>query len=318
MDVPSRLAALNAQDARRWVELARRGSLADAWRLSDRIQQRTCTFADPTLPRHQQAVWNGTPVEGRHVLVRCYHGLGDTIQFARYLPALRRRAASVTVWAQHSLLPLLHTVAADIRWCALHDGAAPVLPDVDVEIMELGHVFRTTLDTIPREVPYLHAVPAGWPTAERPRVGIAWRAGSWDEHRSVEFRHLRPLLAEHDVEWFSLQFEPLRTEREARLRLLESMSIASVASAMLALDLVISVDSMPAHLAGALGVTTWTLLPYHADWRWLEHRRDSPWYPTMRLFRQSSDGDWTSTIDDVRQALLLMRACVGRGVRTRP
>jgi ADP-heptose:LPS heptosyltransferase len=74
---------------------------------------------------------------------------------------------------------------------------------------------------------------------------------------------------------------------------------------MLALDLVISVDSMPAHLAGALGVTAWTLLPYHADWRWLEHRRDSPWYPTMRLFRQSRDGDWTSTIDDARQALLL-------------
>jgi hypothetical protein len=307
-----RTAAFNERDARRWVRLARRGAFEEAWRISDRIQRRTGTFGDPSLPRHQQAVWNGTPVHGRHVLVRCYHGLGDTIQFARYLPGLRRCAASVTVWAQRRLLPVLRTIDADIEWRALHDGAAPIVPEVDVEIMELAHVFRTTLDTIPREVPYLRVAPVVWPISERLRVGLAWRAGSWDTQRSIAFSSLAPLLADDHVEWLSLQFEARPDERHPRVRRLASMTITSIARAMQAVDLVVTVDSMPAHLAGALGVPTWTLLPANPDWRWLDQRTDSPWYPSMRLFRQRDGTGWSGTLAEVRQALTSTTSSGGR------
>jgi hypothetical protein len=315
MDAASRLAALNADDAQAWMGLARRGALADAWAGSDRIQGRTRTFADPNLPRHRQVVWDGTPVEGRDVLVRCYHGLGDTIQFARYLPALCRQAAGVSVWAQQQLLPVLRTMDADVHWHALHEGTAPVVAEVNVEIMELAHVFRTTLETIPRTVPYLRVRPGALPSTGRPRVGLAWRAGDWDSRRSLAFDEVVALLDHNQVEWYSLQFDPLASERHPRLRGLGSPSILDVARTMQALDLVVTVDSMPAHLAGALGVPTWTLLPYDADWRWLAHRADSPWYPSMRLFRQASANNWEGPIAEVGRALA---ACDHRSVDRLP
>ena len=292
-----------ADAARRWLALARQGEFRAAWEVSDRIRAATPVFGDASRPRHQQVLWNGSPVSGRHVLVRCYHGLGDTIQFARYLPQLRARAARVTVWAQDALLPLLQTMPVDVHWLPLHDGDPGVAADVDVEIMELAHVFRSTVDTIPNAVPYLHVAPLPVPASPRPRIGVIWRAGEWDRERSLPFSALTPLLDDERLEWYSLQHRPDSRERHPRLRCLSVADLVSTARMMRALDVVMTVDTMGAHLAGALGVTTWTLLRRHADWRWLEARDDSPWYPTMHLFRQRVEGQWDAVLAEVQAAL---------------
>jgi hypothetical protein len=252
-------------------------------------------------PRHQQQIWDGTPLHGR-VLIRCYHGLGDTLQFIRYAPLVRARSAEVVVWAQPALLPLLGTVAGISRVLPLHDGDPGVACDVDVEIMELPFVFRTTLDTIPAAVPYLDAGPRQPATDERLRVGVMWRAGDWNSARSIPFDLVRMWLDVPGIRWQSLQHPARLDEADSRLELCPVDNIWRLARAMCALDLVISVDTMSAHLAGALGLPAWTLLPRQPDWRWLHNRTDTPWYPTMRLFRQSRSG-WTAMAGDVRDAL---------------
>jgi len=280
----------------------RHGDYASAWLASDRIRARTMRFGDPALPRHLQTIWNGDSLDGRRVLVRCYHGLGDTIQFARYLPVLSARAKSVALWAQPALLPLLRTLAGRVTLLPLHDGAPDVDYDVDIEIMELPWAFRTTLTTIPADVPYLHATPSG-PLAGAPlAVGVVWRSGEWNHTRSIDFELLRSLFEVSDVNWYSLQLAPRCREHHGRLRVLDLASIEMTAGHIRALDLVISVDSMPAHLAGALGAPVWTLLSHEPDWRWMNDRADSPWYPTMRLFR-SERPDWHDLIDALDAAL---------------
>jgi hypothetical protein len=299
-------ARLNDADAEAWLRAARRGDFEEAWRQSDRIRARTTNRGDPSVPRHAQQIWDGTPFEGRRVLVRCYHGLGDTIQFARYLPALCAIARGVTVWTQPKLVPLIQTVCGSLTVLPLHDGAPGVDYDVDVEIMELAHAFRTTIETIPSNVPYLR--PSGAADGHAASsVGIAWRAGDWNPRRSIDFARLTPLFDDTrlDVRWHSLQFDARMDEQHPWLytSTTEEMHLHAIAARMQTMALVISIDSMPAHLAGALGVPVWTLLPHDADWRWLEQRTDSPWYPTMRLFRQSRPGEWGDVLGRVHPAL---------------
>src|SRR5436190_3538761 len=305
---------MRADAADAWNEHMRTGNFAAAWRICDRVlagrRGETCVH----LPRHLQWVWDGSPIDDRHVLVRCYHGLGDTIQFARYLPLLRERAREVTVWAQPRLIPLLETLnggqrsgigdpRSDLTYLPLHDGDAGIHYDVDVEIMELPHVFRTTIDTLPASVPYLRVAPMSLVRTGRPAVGLVWRAGDWDAHRSMRFRELAPLL-DFDADWYVLQGADTLGDRPTGFGTLAGTTdIGEAAAAMRALDLVITIDSMAAHLGGALGTQVWTLLPYDPDWRWMRAREDSPWYPTMRLFRQSSPGDWTSVIARVAREL---------------
>jgi hypothetical protein len=251
-----------------WFTHMRRGDFAAAWRISDELLRARVRRSD--IPRHEQSIWDGTPLGGKRVLIRCYHGLGDTIQFARFIPLVERIAASVVVWAQPSLIPLLQTMRTRADFLPLHDGAPEVEYDVDVEIMELAYVFRITPDTIPPP-PYLVVEPA-----ERPRggIGISWRAGEWDASRSL------PIALFDNIPFVSLDRDnpdadtPLKTARLMRT-----------------LDLVVSVDTMTAHLAGALNVPVWTLLPRNPDWRWMEGRSDSPWYPSMRLFRYAMPMD---------------------------
>lgn len=247
--------------------------------------------------------------------------MGDTIQFARYLPALRVVVRDLIVWAQPRLVPLIRTVSEGLAVLPLHDGAPDVDYDADIEIMELAYAFRATLETIPAKVPYLHvpvaighdagngaARAAGTGRRACP-VGIAWRAGDWNPERSIDFTLLTSWFDDTglDVRWHSLQFDERASERHPRLRAFEEIDLCDTADRMQAMALVISIDSMPAHLAGALGVPVWTLLPYHADWRWLEQRGDSPWYPTMRLFRQDRPGDWDRVLRDVHHALREVR-----------
>jgi len=188
------------------------------------------------------------------------------------------------------------------RLIPLHDGTPDVAYDVDVEVMELPYVFRTVLSTTPRDVPYLEVAPlhlsGAWP-----RIGLAWRAGEWDSRRSIDFSYVGTLLDNSNVSWYSLQLDIREDERHTNLAALDTHGLLPTARAMRGLDLVISIDSMPAHLAGALGVPVWTLLVDDADWRWMEERSDSPWYPTMRLFRQPRPGDWCSVVEQVREAL---------------
>jgi hypothetical protein len=185
----------------------------------------------------------------------------------------------------------------------LHDGDPGVAYEVDLEIMELGHVFRSTLATLPRQVPYIHVEPARLSPGPTRRVGLVWRAGEWAEHRSIPFDRLEPLVA-LPVDWYVLQGHPGLAERPAGFGTVAGeRDLLELARVMRALDLVITVDSMAAHLAGALGVPVWTLLHAACDWRWMVDRADSPWYPTMRLFRQEREGAWEPVVARVIEEL---------------
>jgi hypothetical protein len=302
------------EDVDAWCCHMRAGNFSAAWAICDRVLAERQGIACWHLPRHQQWVWDGAAVDGRDVLVRCYHGLGDTIQFARYFPLVRRRARSLTVWAQSRLIPLLETMElpgsrlADPgpRLLALHDGDPAIACGVDIESMELPHVFRTSVDTIPSSVPYFTVTPLRLRSSHRQKVGLVWAAGEWNEDRSVPFHQLKPLI-EIDVDWYVLQGGTALDDRPAGFgTVIGTNDIMEAAAAMRALDLVITIDSMPAHLAGALGTRTWTLLPEPVDWRWMNGRTDTPWYPTMRLFRQEQPGNWRSVIEQVAAELRQM------------
>lgn len=293
-----------------WMEHMRRGDFAAAWAISDAALRARAGRPCWHWPRHQQYVWDGTPLAGRRVLVRCYHGLGDTVQFIRYVPRVKAVAREVIVWAQPALLPLLGSVPGIDRLLPLHDGAPEAEYDVDVEVMELPHVFRTTLATLPAEVPYLRSVPIAWPRTGHLRVGLVWQAGEWDPRRSIPPRTLAPLLACPGVQFLLLQ-RGARLPAELGLPHVHDRSSPQaemVAATMTSLDLMISVDSFPAHLAGALGVPTWLLLAHEADWRWMAKRDDSPWYPTLRLFRQPSPDEWAPVIVRVCRELAALAA----------
>lgn len=294
----------------------RRGEWERAWALAD--QELPVRAAQPCWhwPRHLQYVWTGAPLHGRRVLVRCYHGLGDTIQFIRYLPLLRGIASETIVWAQPKLLPLLRGVAGIDRLLPLHDGAPEVDYDVDVELMELPHVFRTTLATLPARVPYLHAEPMPVPrTPGRPAVGLVWKAGDWDARRNVPYALLKERFASlSDIDFFVLQPDAIDAGwREGFGHYLGEFGIPDYARLVAAMDLLVTIDSMPAHLGGALGVPTWTLLAADADWRWLEGRDDSPWYPGMRLFRQERAGEWGPVIERVAAELASKNVLANHG-----
>lgn len=212
-------------------------------------------------------------------------------------------AGEVIVWAQPSLLDLLRGIGG-IELIPLHDGTPDTAYDADIEIMELQHFFRTTIDTIPREVPYMHASRAQLPESSRRKVGLAWRAGDWNPERNNDLRLFEPMLARDDIAVYALQIDVRPEECDPRIIFDESrLTVTGTAELMRALDLIITIDSMPAHLGGAPGIPTWTLLPHDCDWRWMNDRVDSPWYPTMRLFRQRVPGDWRSVIEDAAALL---------------
>jgi len=285
----------------RWIELTRRGEFEAAWKISDALLR---VRSAEDLPRWQQSVWDGSSVVGKRVLVRCYHGLGDTIQFIRYAALLKKIAAEVIVWVQPTLIPLLRGVNGVDRLLPLHDGVPEVEYDVDVELSELLYLFHTTLETIPAEVPYLFVEPAKISSDGRRRVGLIWRSGDWDERRSIPFTQVQRLSEVHGVEWHILQREPLAAGWDGKLGVISGGdNPLDDARVMSALDLVISVDTMTAHLAGAIAQKTWTLLPHDADWRWMLERSDSPWYPTMSLFRQPQPGRWDLVVDEVIREL---------------
>jgi hypothetical protein len=297
-----------------WIAAMRRGDFATAWKVSDRVlAQRNAQEVDcSSWPRHLQFIWRGQPLHDRRVLVRCYHGLGDTIQFIRLLAPLRELAAEVILWAQPSLLSLLATVKGVDRLLPLHDGVPDVPYDVDIELMELPHILRLSIDTIPADIPYIYVRDVG---AREPkecphdarslRVGIAWQSGEWNSARSIPRSLINRFVAVPNTHWCSLQYDAL-CPFDAQQMACED--IRTMAERMTQLDLVISADTMTAHLASAIGLPVWLLLQHDCDWRWMSDsaiakRGLTPWYPTMRLFRQPSPGDWDSVVEQVLAAL---------------
>jgi hypothetical protein len=298
----------------RWMRYMRRGGWEAAWRISDeelRCRRSGSQTGNAREPRHRQVIWNGMALAGRRVLVRCYHGLGDTVQFIRFVPLLRQIASTTLVWAQPQLIPLLRTAAGIDVLLPLHDGEPAVDYDAEIELMELPHALRVTVGTLPRDVPYFNLGPRSFQprVCARPTVGIVWQSGDWDARRSIAPSLIEELMRLEAVRWQILQRGPALASRPAGFGLVpEISSILDEAACMRSLDLLISVDTLSAHLGGALGVPTWTLLPTDADWRWMENRDDTPWYPTMRLFRQDEPGNWRPVIQRVADALQKWRA----------
>lgn len=298
--------------AEQWERHMRLGDFAAAWAISDRVLDARARLPCSALPRHLQWLWRGQSLVGRRVLIRCFHGLGDTIQFVRFIPLVREMAASITLEAQPELLKLLSAVRGVDRLVALCNSTPAVDRDVDVEIMELPHILRTTLGTLPRDVPYLDAPSSRRRSSERLAIGLTWRAGDWDSRRSIPLDALAPLATLPNVELHALQRGPALSEWPPEWGpACGSDDAFETASIMRAMDLIVSVDSMPAHLAGALGIPVWTLLHAECDWRWMDAREDSPWYPTMRLFRQTSPGDWGSVVSSAVEMLKAKRLVLG-------
>jgi len=264
--------------------------------------------------------WQGEPLGGRRLLVWAEQAFGDVIQFARYLPLLARQGGEVHFdCGFESLLGLTRGM----------EGVSSVFAgerkgfeaDFQVPLLSLPGLMGTRLETIPARVPYLEAPPESvsrWFDLMRPwggvRVGLVWAGRREpDPNRSASLAALAPLAAVPGVTFFSLQFGEEARELE---RAPEGMRIvdltpsigefADTAAAMRQLDLVISIDTASAHLAGALGVPTWVLLPFAPDWRWLLEREDSPWYPTATLFRQRRRGDWDEVAGRVGERLRVL------------
>ena len=298
-----------------WQEAMLDGDFERAWTISDAVMRQRARQSCAELPYHLRWVWDGAAFCGRNVLVRCYHGLGDTLQFIRFVPTLAAMARSVMVEAQPALLPLLSSVRGISALYPL--GAAIPTYEVAIELMELPHALRISLDELPGPIPYLALPRAATGLAvttrsspRRLRVGIVWAAGDWRRERSLAPALLMP-IARLPLDLVCLQLGPARHDPSAAalLRVIasavpEHATIIETAALISGLDLIITVDTMVAHLAGALGRPVWILLDADADWRWMRYRVDSPWYPTMRLFRQTLPGEWASVVDRLTAALL--------------
>lgn len=295
-----------------WLAAMRAGRFSQAWRISDAALRLRSGMECSHWPRHEQFIWRGAPLAGRRVLIRCYHGLGDTIQFVRF--ASRTSARHVTLWVQPQLLPLLRSMRGIDRLAPLDEGTPRISYDVDIELAELMHALRVTPEVLAPELPYLHVRPAELEAAgdERLRVGIVWAAGQWNVRRSIPCEWLATLGDIPGIAWFVLQRGPSLSEWRHEFGTIPRIDdIVDEARALRALNLLITVDTCSAHLAGALAVPVWTLLPYDADWRWMRRRAETPWYPTMRLIRQPRAGDWRQVLRIVERDLRARVAQVG-------
>ena len=271
-----------------------------------------------------QPMWSGGDIAGKTLLIHAEQGLGDTIMMARYAPMAAARGAKVVLEAQPALVPLMQSVEGVAQVVA--KGAMLPAFDIHCPIMSLPLAFGTDLATIPAATPYLKA-PADALARWRSRlpsvgfkVGLAWAGNpnhGKDNERSIPLKDILPASSVDGASFFSLQ-KDLREGDQDVLKAnpqivnlgAEIKTFLDTAAIMMSLDLVISVDTAVAHLAGALGKPVWVLQPTNPDWRWLLERSDSPWYPTARLFRQTSDGDWRSVVDEVRAEL--RKAIAGR------
>jgi tetratricopeptide (TPR) repeat protein len=267
-------------------------------------------FAEP--------LWLGKEdISNKTLFVHWEQGLGDTIQFFRYAKLLTAHGISVELSVQQPLYRLLKQMSSDIK--ILGPNEVPTEFDCHVPLMSLPLALGTALETIPSGQRYIFADQAlsrSWdprlPPRTKPRIGVVWRGGTKhknDHNRSIDLLSLAPLFSA-TAHWISLQKEP-RPNEAALLRDLQHIiscgdelaDFSDTAAVIDLLDLVITVDTSVAHLAGAMGKPVWILLPHNADWRWLTDRDDSPWYPTARLFRQDETRSWDAVVTRIHAAL---------------
>lgn len=303
----------------RGLALLRMGDFEQGW---EEFEWRWKTF-EYAAEHHEyeQPLWLGTQsLEDKTILLHFEGGYGDTIQFVRYVPLVAALGAKVFVQVRPALKSLLAQVDGADKVFAT-DEQLPAF-DFRCPLMSLPGVFRTNLDTIPAQIPYLSASEeriAAWrarlPERRKPRVGVAWAGNPkflQDRTRSIGLGRMVPLFAESGIDFFSLQkelrpgdLEILQAHPEVT-HLGEAIETFDDTAALLSdFDLLISSDTSVVHLAGALGRPVWILLERVPDWRWLMDRTDCPWYPSARLFRQVTLGDWGGVIDLVRSELRL-------------
>jgi hypothetical protein len=267
--------------------------------------------ADHDRPREDARIPDLAEVAGKRILLTCEQGHGDIFQFARYAPLLGRHGARVNLQVYVEQKELMQTMEGVETIIAMGEKEPPV--DIVTPLLSLPLMFGTELDSIPAEVPYLHAPPArleAWQERlgprKQPRIGLTWWGSQHIPKRSLSIDALLPVLLLPGIEIHVLQ-KDLPPEQRAWLATHplvidhgdELRDYADTAALISLLDLVVTIDTSVAHLAGALGKPVWIMLQYSADWRWLLDRDDSPWYPTARLFRQHRRGDWNGVVADV-------------------
>lgn len=263
-----------------------------------------------SLQPFEQPLWAGEPLAGKRILLWAEQGLGDTFQYVRFAGLVNRLGATVIFECQPALARLMRSVAGVDEVVAF--GSALPAFDLHAPLQRLPWILGTTLTSIPAKVPY---VEAGAEPVERwgrrlathagLKIGLAWAGNPRqvsNRSRSLEPALLAPLLAAPGVSWFGVSRGQFRLSPGFDLGP-ELTDFAETAAALANLDLLITVDTAVAHLAGALGRPVWTLLSCPTDYRWLMDREDSPWYPSMRLFRQRSAGDWAPVVARVERAL---------------
>ncbi len=265
------------------------------------------------LPR-----WNGRAEAGQRLQLQAEQGIGDTIQFARYLPLLEAQGLSITLACDPALHPVLSTLTAEVR--LIPRGAVDSDCRAQFSLASLPLHYATKTDAIPAKTPYLWSKPervSQWRERLGPqralRVGLVWAGNpthSNDRNRSLHLTALEPLLKLQEIEWISLQMGEARRQLLAVDPTFRPRDVAEhlhdfgdTAALLEVLDLVLTVDTSVAHLAGAMARRTWILLPYAPDWRWQLDRDDSSWYPSARLFRQQRLADWNAPLARVAEEL---------------
>ncbi len=309
------------------LALLAQGDLEEGFRLNE-ARWRTPILA-AAWPNFPQPQWTGQPAMGRTLLIHAEQGFGDTLQFCRYASLAAERGLRVLLRVQRPLVRLLGGLPGVEQ--VLADGDAPPPFDLHCPMLSLPFAFGTTLADVPWSGPYLSADPARadiWRArlADKRglRVGLVWAGNprshaaalnAVDRRRSMPPDRLAPLLDFGGVHWFSLQKDGPKSGLPLIDAMPEMADFADTAALIANLDLVISVDTAVAHLAAAMGKPVWLLERFDSCWRWLSGRRDSPWYPTMRLYRQPSAGDWDAVLRDVAADLAALQAHRRDGVR---
>jgi tetratricopeptide (TPR) repeat protein len=263
--------------------------------------------------------WTGEDLHGKTILLWGEQGIGDNFQFVRYAPLVAQRGANVIVQVRSDIVRLLQSNPALGQIITAGDDIRPY--DFHCPLMSLPLIFRTSLADVPANVPYFFPEPAlieSWkqklaPADGRLRVGLVWAGNpdfKDDRTRSLHLRQLAPFADARNVKFYSLQkgaAEHQAAQPPAGLELIdlgpELKDFADSAAVISLMDLIVTTDTSMPHLAGALAKPVWLMLQFAPDFRWLLERQDSPWYPTMRLFRQPSLGDWSSVIRNVVEAL---------------
>lgn len=289
-----------------------RGQFEKGWQLYNLCRMKKFSSKAGDLP-----LWQGEDLTGKQLLLFHEQGFGDTIQFSRYLPQAAALARRTVFWVQQQLHSLISSSYPEIT---LHTSkTAPDMAfDFACPLPNLPMLFKTTAETIPQQTPYLKATEARihfWRealAAATPKatikIGLVWAGNPKhhnDRNRSLPLAAFQPLLTLPETAWISLQLPAQIIPRQyPLLDYTEQLVDFSETSALIEnLDLVITVDSAVAHLAGALGKEAWVLIPFEPDWRWQLARPDSPWYPGMRLFRQKRPGDWQAPLKEVKKRL---------------